>query len=78
VLPRTWSRDNSSVIKCLLKKVSAEEIKSCIDWGFKDEFWKLRIDKFSVVAKVMVKYREFKETSKPERKNMPKLKCMND
>jgi hypothetical protein len=75
VLPRTWERNNSGTIRSMLKKVSIEEIKACIDWGLQDKFWKDKIDKYSVVVSVMVQYRKFKETQK---KKGPELKVMND
>lgn len=56
IFNRDWNLKNYAVIESLLKSVSEDEIRGCIEWGFKDDYWKSNIVSIEVIRRILPKY----------------------
>lgn len=56
VFPRDWLMKNYATAHRLLKTVSLDELKSCIDWLLEDNYWQSRVDSLIVVEKKIAQF----------------------
>jgi len=58
-LPRDWHLRNLSIARTMLDGENAPSLdqwKACIDWAFKDEFWRDKVDHLARVSNLWPKY----------------------
>ena len=56
VFPRNWHLKQYSIAKLLLTKLTIDEVISCIDWAFNDQYWRTRIDGLQTIQRILPKW----------------------
>ncbi|HBC94354.1 MAG TPA: Replication protein O [Pelotomaculum sp.] len=69
-LARDWHLKSLPVAERLLQGVDLDDLKACIEWAIKDQYWSKQVDSMSTIERALPKYQLVKQhgNSQTERK----------